>query len=67
MTPAPNGRVATVPDLPDYPEPPLAARMAALQAAATFAAGKCLGGSTDIRTADVLKVADAFTRWLEQR
>jgi hypothetical protein len=34
----------------------------ALQAAATFAGGKVL--STEVATADVLKVAAAFERWL---
>jgi hypothetical protein len=38
--------------------------LACLKAAATFAAGKCLGNSTDIRTADVLKVAEAFEQWV---
>jgi len=59
-----HGPAPAIPDL--APAPQLAARMAALQAAATFAAGKCLGGSTDIKTADVLKVAEAFAHWLEQ-
>ena len=36
--------------------------MAALQAAATFAGGKAL--SMEVSTADVLKVAAAFERWL---
>jgi len=35
-------------------------RLACLKAAATFAAGKSLGGAADIKTADVLKVAAAF-------
>ena len=64
MRPAPNGRVAAVPDLPDYPEPPLATRIAALQAAATFAAGVVLGASKPLSSADVLRVAEAFERWL---
>jgi hypothetical protein len=38
-------------------------RIAALQAAATFAAGRATCGA-DIRSADVLKVAEAFERWL---
>jgi hypothetical protein len=36
--------------------------MAALQAAATFAGGKAV--STEVSTADVLKVAAAFEHWL---
>ena len=40
-------------------------RLACLKAAATFAAGKCLSNSTDIKTADVLKVADAFEQWVQ--
>ena len=40
-------------------------RLACLKAAATFAAGKCLGNSTDIKTADVLKVAEAFEQWVQ--
>jgi hypothetical protein len=36
--------------------------VAALQAAATFAAGVVLGTSQD-----VLRVAEAFARWLDQR
>jgi len=40
-------------------------RMACLKAAATFAAGKCLGGDANtIKTADVLKVAEAFEKWV---
>jgi hypothetical protein len=39
-------------------------RLACLKAAAMFAAGKCLGGANDIRTADVLKVAEAFEQWV---
>ena len=66
MMPAPNGRVAAVPDLPDDPEPPLAIRIAALQAAATFAAGVVLGSSKPLTSADVLRVADAFERWLRE-
>ena len=37
-------------------------RVAALQAAATFAAGKAL--NHDVSSADVLKVAESFERWL---
>ena len=37
----------------------------ALQAAATFAAGKCLGGTTSLSSADVLKVAAHFEQWLK--
>ena len=43
-------------------ETQLAIRVAALQAAATFAGGKAL--NMDVSTADVLKVAAAFERWL---
>ena len=65
MTPA-DGRAA-VPARPVPPEVRRAIRVAALQAAATFAAGKCLGGDpTTIKTADVLKVAEAFERWLRE-
>jgi len=39
-------------------------RLACLQAGVTFAAGKCLGGTVDIKTADVLKVAEAFEKWV---
>ena len=61
MTLTPNAR----PPAPAHPAPPrtpLEVRMAALQAAATFAGGKAL--STEVSTADVLKVAAAFERWL---
>ena len=44
------------------PDARLATRIAALQAAATFAGGKAL--STEVSTADVLKVAAAFEHWL---
>jgi hypothetical protein len=56
-----NNRAAA----PVHPEPldtHLAIRIAALQAAATFAGGKAL--STEVSTADVLKVGAAFERWL---
>jgi hypothetical protein len=43
-------------------ETQLAIRVAALQAAATFAGGKAF--SMEVSTADVLKVAVAFERWL---
>src|SRR5438445_13412801 len=61
MTPTPNGR----PPVPasSAPRPTsIEVRVAALQAAATFAGGKAL--STEVSTADVLKVATAFERWL---
>ena len=61
MTPTPNGRPA-VPMRPAPPRPALEVRIAALQAAATFAGGKAL--STEVSTADVLKVAAAFEHWL---
>ena len=61
MTPAPNGR-SPAPARPVPPRPALEVRVAALQAAATFAGGKAL--STEVSTADVLKVATAFERWL---
>ena len=44
----------------------LAARIAALQAAATFGAGVMLGTSKVLTSADVLRVADAFERWLRE-
>jgi len=37
-------------------------RLACLKAAATFCGGKAL--NTDVKTADVLKVAEAFERWI---
>jgi hypothetical protein len=61
MTPTRNGR----PPVPASSAPlrtPLEVRVAALQAAATFAGGKAL--STEVSTADVLKVAAVFERWL---
>ena len=61
MTPTPNGRPPAS-TRPVSPRPPLEVRMAALQAAATFAGGKAL--STEVSTADVLKVAAAFERYL---
>ena len=61
MTPTPNDR-SPAPARPAPPHPVLEVRMAALQAAATFAGGKAL--STEVSTADVLKVAAAFERWL---
>jgi hypothetical protein len=61
MTPTPNGRPA-VPTRPAPPRPALEVRIAALQAAATFAGGKAL--STEVSTADVLEVAAAFEHWL---
>jgi hypothetical protein len=53
---------STAPGRPGLSDTPLAIRMAALQAAATFAGGKAL--SAEVSTADVLKVAAAFERWL---
>jgi len=38
-------------------------RMSALRSAATFCGGKAL--NTEVSTADVLKVASAFLKWLE--
>jgi hypothetical protein len=61
MTPTPNSRPPSPPSSAP-PRPALEVRMAALQAAATFAGGKAL--STEVSTADVLKVAAAFERWL---
>ena len=46
-------------------EPREIRRLACLKAAAIFAAGKCLGGSNEVKTADVLKVAEAFERWVQ--
>ena len=63
MTLTPNGR-PSAPTRPAPPRPALEVRVAALQAAATFAGGKAL--STEVSTADVLKVAAAFQRWLLQ-
>jgi hypothetical protein len=37
-------------------------RLAVLQAAATFAAGKAL--NTEVSSADVLKIAEAWERWI---
>ena len=39
------------------------ARAAALQAASRFCAGKCVAG-VDVKSTDVLKIAEAFARWL---
>ena len=50
------------PARPAQPDARRAIRVAALQAAATFAAGKAL--NNEVSTADVLKVAAAFERWL---
>ena len=61
MTPTPNGR-PSAPTHPTPPRPALEVRVAALQAAATFAGGKAL--STEVSTVNVLKVAAAFERWL---
>ena len=61
MTPTPNGR-PPAPARSAQARTPLEVRIAALQAAATFAGGKAL--STEVSTQDVLKVAAAFERWL---
>ena len=61
MTPSPNDR-SPAPARPAQSPTPPEVRMAALQAAATFAGGKAL--STEVSTADVLKVAAAFEHWL---
>ena len=63
MTPTPNGR-PSAPPRPAPPRPALEVRMAALQAAATFAAGVVLGTSKPLSSQDVLRVAEAFERWL---
>ena len=60
MQPILNGRMTT----PTQPDSRQALRIAALQAAAAFAAGKAL--NSEVSTADVLKVAAAFQKWLEQ-
>lgn len=39
-------------------------RLACLKAAATFAAGKCLGGNAEIKSTDVLAIAEAWERWV---
>jgi hypothetical protein len=61
MMPTPNGR-PSAPARPAPPRTPLEVRVAALQAAATFAGGKAL--STEVSIQDVLRVAAAFERWL---
>jgi hypothetical protein len=61
MTPTPNGR-SPAPTRAAATRPALEVRIAALQAAATFCGGKAL--STEVSTADVLKVAAAFEHWL---
>ena len=61
MTPTPNDR-SPAPARPAPPQPALEVRIAALQAAATFAGGKAL--STEVSTQHVLRVAAAFERWL---
>lgn len=40
-------------------------RLACLKAAANFASGKCIAG-VDVKTADVLRVAEAFEQWVQQ-
>jgi hypothetical protein len=65
MTPNLNGRTPAPPH-PVERDPRLATRIAALQAAATFAAGVVLGSSTALTSADLLKIADAFVRWLDE-
>ena len=57
-----NGRAPT----PAPPASSLAARIAALQAAATFAAGVVLGTSKPLSSQDVLRVAEAFEVWLDR-
>jgi hypothetical protein len=63
-----NGHVPApaIPDVSSSPAPQLATRIAALQAAATFAAGVVLGSSKPLSSADVLRVADAFVQWLRE-
>jgi hypothetical protein len=61
----PNGRMTAPAHVVQSATSP-AIRIAALQAAATFAAGKCLGG-IDISSQDLLEVAEAFERWLLER
>ena len=61
MTPTPNGR-PPAPARSAQAGTPLEVRIAALQAAATFAGGKAL--STEVSTQEVLRVAAAFERWL---
>ena len=65
MTPSPNGRPSPprpIAGAGAQPDARLTLRVAALQAAATFCGGKAL--STEVSTADVLKLAAAFERWL---
>ena len=38
-------------------------RLACLKAAAQFGAGKCVAG-VDVKSTDVLKIAEAFERWV---
>jgi hypothetical protein len=59
MTPSANNRA---PAGPARSQTPSVARVAALQAAATFAAGKAL--NQDVSSADVLRVAEAFECWV---
>ena len=39
-------------------------RLACLKAAAQFGAGKCVAG-VDVKSTDVLKIAEAFERWVQ--
>jgi hypothetical protein len=64
MTATPNGRSAIEPASPAQLDR-ADARATALRAAATFCAGKCLAG-VDVKSADLLKIAEAFERWLER-
>jgi hypothetical protein len=64
MQPNPNGRTATPVRAAPCQDASPAVRIAALQAAATFAAGVVLGSSKPLSSQDVLRVADAFERWL---
>ena len=67
MTPSPNGRPSSPRPMAvagAQPDARPAVRMAALQAAATFASGVVLGSSKLLTSADVLRVAEAFEYWL---
>jgi hypothetical protein len=63
MMSTPNGH-PPAPARPTPPRPALEVRVAALQAVATFAAGVVLGTSKPLSSQDVLRVVEAFERWL---
>jgi hypothetical protein len=63
MATTPNSRGAVEHTSPDESDR-LLARSTALQAASRFCAGKCVAG-IDVKSTDVLKIAEAFARWLQ--